>query len=84
MQQFSGKKNTPVVRKTANQKLYLALVLMPMFLSGCAVKTFYKFSAKSVTQISYDPRNCAETFDGKFKCKEVVFTVAAIEPIKNK
>jgi len=83
MLQFSGKKSATVTRKTASPVLYLAIAVMPMFLSGCTVKTLYRFSAKSVTNVSYDPRNCAETLDGKFKCKDVVFTVATIEPIKS-
>jgi hypothetical protein len=84
MQQLYGKKNELVIRKTARQMLYLALAVVAMFQSGCAVKTFYRFSAKSVTHVSYDPKNCVETPDGKFKCNNVVFTVATIEPVKSK
>jgi hypothetical protein len=84
MQQFSGEKDTPVIRKHANQMLCLTIAVLAMFLSGCAAKTAYRFSSKAVTQISYNPKNCIETISGKFKCKDVVFTVAAIEPVKNK
>jgi PBP1b-binding outer membrane lipoprotein LpoB len=84
MQQFSGKKNANVIRKSGSQMIYLALAVLAMFLSGCAGKTAYRFSSKSVTNISYNPKNCTETFNGKFKCRDVVFTVATIEPLKNK
>ncbi len=84
MQQSFGKKNAPVIRKTANRMLCLAIAAMAMFQSGCAGKALYRFSAKSVTNISYNPKNCTETLNGKFKCKDVVFTVATIEPVKSK
>ncbi len=84
MQQFSGKQNATISRKIANHITCLAVAGLAMLLSGCAAKTAYKFSAKSVTQINYNPKNCAETFNGKFKCKEVIFTVATIEPVKSK
>jgi len=83
MQKLSGKKNATVVRKRASQMIYLAIAVLAMFLSGCdAAKSAYRFSAKSVTKITYDPKNCTETVGGKFRCKDVVFTVASIEPIK--
>jgi hypothetical protein len=82
MRQFFRQKGATVIRKTSKLMLYLVLAVMPMFLSGCAVRTAYKFSAKSVTQINYNPKNCTETFGGKFRCKDVVFTVTKIEPDK--
>ena len=83
MQKFSGKKSA-LIRRTPSLMLCLAIAVMPMFLSGCAAKMAYRFSAKSVTQVSYNPKNCSETLDGKFRCKDVVFTVATIEPVKSK
>ena len=83
MQQFSGKKNATVISKGAHQMVCLTMAVLAMFLSGCAAaKSTYRFSAKSVTRITYDPKNCSETVDGRFKCKEVVFTVNSIQPIK--
>jgi PBP1b-binding outer membrane lipoprotein LpoB len=85
MQQFSGKKDAPVAGKNASQMVYLAIAILAMFLSGCAAaRSTYRFSANAVTRITYDPKKCAENVDGTFKCKEVVFTVKAIEPIKTK
>jgi len=84
MQQFSGKKNVNVGRKTVRHITCLAVVVLAMLLSGCAAKTVYKFSAKSVTNVSYNPKDCTETFNGKFRCKDVIFTVATIEPVKDK
>ncbi len=84
MQQFSRKKNANVGRKTARHITCLAVVVLAMLLSGCAARTAYKFSAKSVTNVSYNPKDCTETFNGKFKCKDVIFTVATIQPGKNK
>ena len=84
MQELSASKTAPVMRRTARQNFCLAITVAAMLLSGCAVKTAYRFSAKSITRVSYDPKNCAETVDGRFKCKDVVFTVATIEPAKEK
>jgi len=85
MQHFSGKKNATVVRKTSSLVCCLAITVMAMFLSGCAAAAKnYKFSSKSVTNVSYNPKTCVEMTNGRFKCKDVVFTVSTIEPIKNK
>ena len=84
MQQFSGKKNATVDCKTASYTACLAIAVLAMVLSGCAVKSAYRFSAKSVTNVSYNPKDCTETFGGRFKCKDVIFTVSKIEPIKDK
>jgi len=81
MRQFFRQKGATVIRKTSELMLYL-LAVMPMLMTGCAVRTAYKFSAKSVTQINYNPKNCTETVGGKFRCKDVVFTVTKIEPVK--
>jgi uncharacterized lipoprotein YajG len=85
MQQFSGKKNATVISKCTSQMVCLTIAVLAMLFSGCAAaKSTYRFSANSVTRITYNPKNCAETVDGRFKCKEVVFTVTSIQPIKDK
>jgi hypothetical protein len=61
----------------------IGLVLGIIAAAGCATKRTYHFTAKSVTRISYDPAKCTELPDGRFKCKDVVFTVSSIEPNKN-
>ena len=64
--------------------LCLVVSLLALMMSACAFhQPMYRFHANSVAKISYDPRNCVELPDGKFKCKDVVFTVTSIEPIKN-
>jgi hypothetical protein len=55
-----------------------------LFLLGCAAQHSYRFVPKSVTRISYDPKQCVELPDGRYKCKDVVFTVSEIEPLKPK
>ena len=55
-----------------------------LFLSGCAVQHAYRFAPRSVTRISYDPKQCIELPDGRYRCKDVVFTVSGIEPVKPK
>jgi len=54
------------------------------FLTACAAQNSYRFTSRSVTRISYDPKQCVELPDGRYKCKDVVFTVSAIEPVKPK
>lgn len=44
----------------------------------------FRFHANSITRITYDPNNCSQLPDGKFKCKDVIFTVAAVEPTRLK
>ena len=64
--------------------LCLVVPLLALMLSACAIqKPMYRFRVNSISKISYDPRNCTEMPDGKFKCKDVVFTVKSIEPVKN-
>ena len=84
MQQLSEKKSAPAGRNAATQKICLTIAVAAMLMSGCTVKTNYRFNARSITKVSYDPKNCAETTDGKYKCKDVVFTVATIEPAATK
>ena len=64
--------------------LCLVVPLLALMMSACAFQQpMYRFRVNSISKISYDPRNCVEMPDGKFKCKDVVFTVKSIEPIKD-
>jgi hypothetical protein len=53
-----------------------ALLLM---LTGCAAERSFRFAPQNVSRIQYDPRSCAQLPDGRFLCKQVVFTVAAVD-----
>lgn len=60
-----------------------AASLLAAVTSGCAVaEKSYHFTTHSITKIYYDPKNCTEQPDGKFKCNDVIFTVSSIEPVK--
>jgi hypothetical protein len=72
------------VARKAKQVLCSLVPFTLLFLTACAVQNSYRFAAKSITRISYDPKQCVEMPDGKYKCKDVVFTVSAIEPVKPK
>lgn len=68
---------------TPGRLLCLAVPLLALLMSACAVqKPMYRFRASSVSRITYDPKRCAELPDGSFRCKDVVFTVNSIEPVK--
>jgi hypothetical protein len=54
-------------------------VAMPLMLGACAAQKPYRFKAGSVTKISYNPNRCTELPDGRYKCQDVVFTVASIQ-----
>jgi hypothetical protein len=57
--------------------------LLALFMTACAIpRPMYRFHANSVSRISYDPKNCVAMPDGRFKCKDVLFTVNVIEPVK--
>ena len=65
--------------------LSLVVPLMTLMMSACAMQhPMYRFRANSVSKISFNPKNCVEMPDGRFKCKDVVFTVQSIEPVKDK
>lgn len=59
--------------------LYAVIPLLSLCLNGCAMRKPFRFQASSITRITYDPASCSQLPDGKFKCKDVVFTVAAVE-----
>jgi hypothetical protein len=70
---------------TPGRLLCIVVPPLALLMSACAIqKPMYRFRANSISKVSYDPKNCIELPDGKFKCKDVVFTVKSIEPIKNK
>lgn len=71
-----------LLARKAKQVLRSVIACTLLLLTGCATQHAYRFAPKSVTRISYDPKQCIELQDGKYKCKEVVFTVSGIEPIK--
>ena len=48
-------------------------------LTACAVQRPFRFTPKSISRIVYDPRNCSQMLDGKFKCRDVIFTVTTVE-----
>ena len=62
--------------------LYAGIPLLSFFLNVCAMQKPFRFRASSITKITYDPASCSQLPDGKFKCKDVVFTVATVEPTK--
>ena len=66
--------------KSRSSVLCLILPILVLFLNACAVQQPFRFHAKSVTKVTYDPNNCTQLPDGKFKCKDVIFTVATVEP----
>ena len=68
------------VRKSRSRVLRLTFPILVLFLNACAVQQPFRFHPKSVTRVTYDPRNCTQLPDGKFKCKDVIFTVATVEP----
>ena len=63
--------------RTAGLSTALAIALT--WLTGCAAHQPLRFSPKNVSHIQYNPRNCTEMQDGRFLCKDVVFTVAAVD-----
>ncbi|HLW52318.1 MAG TPA: hypothetical protein VKW06_05710 [Candidatus Angelobacter sp.] len=68
--------------KLAGPQKQIAVTLVAVaavLISGCGAQRSYHFTPKSVTRINYDPKHCTELTDGRFKCKEVVFTVASID-----
>jgi hypothetical protein len=73
----------PPARRSGRRLFVLTAVLVALGISGCAnAPRMYGFRANAVSKISFDPKNCTELPDGKFKCKDVVFTVNSIVPIK--
>jgi hypothetical protein len=63
--------------RTAGLSAALAVTLI--WLTGCAAQKPLHFAPKSISRIQYNPRNCTQMPDGKFLCKDVVFTVAAVD-----
>jgi hypothetical protein len=63
--------------RTAGLSAVLAIAVT--WLTGCAARQPFHFSPKSVSRIQYDPRSCTQMPDGKFLCRDVVFTVTAVD-----
>lgn len=57
---------------------------LSLTLTACAVQKPFRFAPRNVSRITYDPKNCVEMPNGKFKCKDVIFTVAAVEVPRDK
>ncbi len=59
----------------------LAVAAALLMLTACAVqKPFhFHFAPRNISKISYNPKNCVEMPDGTFKCKDVIFTVGAVD-----
>jgi hypothetical protein len=83
MQELVQPPPSAVARKV-KQVLRAVIPSTLLFLTGCAAQHSYRFVPRSITRISYDPKQCVELPDGKYRCKDVVFTVSAIEPLKPK
>jgi hypothetical protein len=79
MQELVQPPPSAVARK-AKQVLRSLIPLTLLLLAGCAVQHAYRFAPRSITRVSYDPKHCVELPDGRYKCKDVVFTVSSIEP----
>jgi hypothetical protein len=83
MQELVQPPPSAVARK-AKQRLRSLILFMLSFLTACAVQNSYRFTSKSITRVTYDPKQCVELPDGRYKCKDVLFTVSAIEPVDPK
>jgi hypothetical protein len=60
----------------------IAVVIIILICTGCAEHAPLRFAPKGITRVSYNPRNCEELPDGRFKCKEVIFTTAMVDVSK--
>lgn len=67
--------------RTSHWAILLLTPALLLLLNACAAQKPFQFHANSITRISYDPKNCAELPDGTFRCKDVIFHVATIEPL---
>ena len=65
-----------MIRTAATLSTITAFLLM---LAGCAVQRPLRFTPKSISKIQYDPQRCTQTPDGRFRCKDVVFTVTSVD-----
>jgi hypothetical protein len=57
----------------------MAVAAALLTLTACAAQKQFRFAPKSVSHISYDPSSCTEMPGGKFKCKDVIFTVTTVQ-----
>ena len=79
MQDLVQSSPSAMARK-AQQVLRVVIPSALLFLTGCAAQHAYRFVPASVTKVIYDPKQCSELPDGRYKCKDVVFTVSKIQP----
>lgn len=68
--------------RTGHRVLLLLTPALMLLLNACAAQKPFQFHANSITKISYDPKNCAELPDGKYRCKDVIFQVSNHEPLQ--
>jgi len=68
-------------RQQTLRKYSFWITLAPalLALTACAVQRPFHFAPRNISKISYDPKNCVEMLDGKFKCKDVIFTVNTVQ-----
>jgi hypothetical protein len=81
---FMQKPSSAVHSRATGRKLFRFVVTAALagVLSGCVLHKPFLFRPSSVTKITYDPKTCTQMPDGKFKCRDVVFTVSTVEPAK--
>ena len=62
----------------------ISLLAGIFLLNACAAQKAFRFLPRSITRINYDPNRCTQLPDGRFKCKDVVFTVATVDAKETK
>lgn len=65
-----------MINKTGTLSLLSTLLFV---LTGCTAQKPLRFTPRSISRIQYDPNHCTQTPDGRFRCKDVVFTVTSID-----
>jgi hypothetical protein len=68
-----------VLKKFRLGPLSTAAAAVLLALTACAVQKPFRFAPKSISRISYNPKNCSQMMDGTFRCRDVIFTVTAVE-----
>jgi hypothetical protein len=69
----------PVLKKFCLGPFSMAVAAVLLALTACAVQKPFRFAPKSISRISYNPKNCSQMPDGTFRCRDVIFTVTAVE-----
>ncbi len=65
--------------RTARLFCLTAVALLFVLPTGCAARAPLHFAPQGVMRVTYNPNNCSELPDGKFKCKDVIFTTGIID-----